>query len=270
MRGDEERGKGPDVGGDSSENEAGTEGVMRGDEERGKGPDLTGIPCKHGICAILKQRLDPVDFVHEYYTIDTYLEAYEHPIYPISCEALWEESLYIPPLPPNFGRRTRRGKRQSKRRMGSDEVNNSKEGHNSKSCPQNSSKGTKSTTRKTIKGQSSNKSRSDTFSTNTDGVEISPPRQVHIDVQNEVDGIATQQSQVINEPWLGPDPVPQFQGPTMHQQLHMGTPSPQPSFQPRVQIRAPPPSAFGVGHFTIRSTKQAEAGRTVFVQGGKN
>ncbi|KAL8536518.1 hypothetical protein ACS0TY_011930 [Phlomoides rotata] len=50
---------------------------------------LTGIPCKHGICAILKQRLDPFDFVHEYYTIDTYLEAYEHPIYPISCEALW-------------------------------------------------------------------------------------------------------------------------------------------------------------------------------------
>ncbi|KAL8547074.1 hypothetical protein ACS0TY_006702 [Phlomoides rotata] len=138
-----------------------------------------------------------------------------------SCEALWEESLYIPPLPPNFGRRTRRGRRQSKRRLGSDEVNNSKgvkvrkattgnkmkrqqnsihcricraEGHNSKSCPQNSSKGTKSTTRKTTKGQSSNKSRSDTFSTNTDGVEIAPPRQVHIDVQNEVDGIATQQS----------------------------------------------------------------------------
>ncbi|KAL8462334.1 hypothetical protein ACS0TY_032585 [Phlomoides rotata] len=202
---------------------------------------LIGIPCKHGIYAILKQKLDPIDFVHEYYTDDTYLEAYDHPIYHISCEALWGDTLYIPPLPPTFGTRTRRGRRTCRA-----------EGYNSITCPQKQNED--NPTRTTGKNASKGTSRSETFSTNTDGVEIAPPRQNPVDETIEVGGIATQQSQVINETCLGPDPIPQFQGPRMHQQLHMGTLSPQPSFQSRVQIRAPPSSAFGVGHFTSMST----------------
>ncbi|KAL8539773.1 hypothetical protein ACS0TY_001396 [Phlomoides rotata] len=36
------------------------------------------------------------------------------------------DTLYIPPLPPTFGTRTRRGRRQTKRRLGADEVKKSK------------------------------------------------------------------------------------------------------------------------------------------------
>ncbi|KAL8520908.1 hypothetical protein ACS0TY_011456 [Phlomoides rotata] len=54
---------------------------------------LTGLPCKHGVCAILKQKLDPIDFVHEFYTIETYKKAYEEPILGISYDALWGDTL---------------------------------------------------------------------------------------------------------------------------------------------------------------------------------
>ncbi|KAL8506537.1 hypothetical protein ACS0TY_017430 [Phlomoides rotata] len=71
---------------------------------------LTGIPSTHVICALLKQNLDPVAYVHDCYTIHSYLKAYELPIFGISHDLLWRDSLYIPPLPPNFGRRgTREG-----------------------------------------------------------------------------------------------------------------------------------------------------------------
>ncbi|KAL8555977.1 hypothetical protein ACS0TY_003696 [Phlomoides rotata] len=61
---------------------------------------LSGIPCTHALCAILGESLDPEDFVHEYYSVDKYKESYRYPIYGISYEALWGETLYIPPLPP--------------------------------------------------------------------------------------------------------------------------------------------------------------------------
>ncbi|KAL8524596.1 hypothetical protein ACS0TY_014266 [Phlomoides rotata] len=89
---------------------------------------LTGIPCIHAVCAILKQNLDPVDFVHDLYSVETYLKAYEHPILGISYEVLWADSLYIPPLPPNFGTKPRRGRKATNRRKESDEKGK-KKGH---------------------------------------------------------------------------------------------------------------------------------------------
>ncbi|KAL8477002.1 hypothetical protein ACS0TY_029342 [Phlomoides rotata] len=77
---------------------------------------LTGIPCTHAICALLKQNLDPVTYVHDCYTVHSYLKAYELPIFGISHDLLWGDSLYIPPLPPNFGRRGTRGRQSTKRR----------------------------------------------------------------------------------------------------------------------------------------------------------
>ncbi|KAL8537357.1 hypothetical protein ACS0TY_012489 [Phlomoides rotata] len=77
---------------------------------------LSGIPCTHALCAILGESLDPEDFVHEYYSVDMYKESYRYPIYGINYEALWGESLYIPPLPPNFGRKPGRGRKVTKRR----------------------------------------------------------------------------------------------------------------------------------------------------------
>ncbi|KAL8547543.1 hypothetical protein ACS0TY_007030 [Phlomoides rotata] len=90
---------------------------------------LSGIPCTHSLCAILSEGLDPDDFVHKFYTVDMYKVAYQYPIYGISYDALWGESLYIPPLPPDFGRKSTKGKRVKKRRREEDEsVNKQKKG----------------------------------------------------------------------------------------------------------------------------------------------
>ncbi|KAL0428524.1 UNVERIFIED_CONTAM: hypothetical protein Slati_3027200, partial [Sesamum latifolium] len=65
---------------------------------------LSGIPCKHECSAIFHQTLMPEDMVHPYYTVVAYKQVYEPAILPISGELLWSETLFIPPLPPNFGR----------------------------------------------------------------------------------------------------------------------------------------------------------------------
>ncbi|KAL0370942.1 UNVERIFIED_CONTAM: hypothetical protein Sangu_0412300 [Sesamum angustifolium] len=65
---------------------------------------LSGIPCKHACCAIYHQKQDPIDYVADCYSVDTYRKVYEPAIQPMSHEGLWSESLIIPPLPPNFGR----------------------------------------------------------------------------------------------------------------------------------------------------------------------
>ncbi|KAL8544367.1 hypothetical protein ACS0TY_004780 [Phlomoides rotata] len=82
---------------------------------------LSGIPCTHALCAILSEKKDSVDFVDRVYTVETYKKTYERPILGISYEALWGDSIYIPPLPPNFGRRPTRGRKASKRRLEDDE-----------------------------------------------------------------------------------------------------------------------------------------------------
>ncbi|KAL8511623.1 hypothetical protein ACS0TY_018142 [Phlomoides rotata] len=64
--------------------------------------------------------LDPVAFVDECYSVRKYVKAYELPIYGISHDQLWGDTLYIPPLPPNFGTR---GKITKKRRLEKDEKN---------------------------------------------------------------------------------------------------------------------------------------------------
>ncbi|KAK4403506.1 hypothetical protein Sango_0719200 [Sesamum angolense] len=63
---------------------------------------LSGIPCKHACCAIYHQKQDPIDYVADCYSVDTYRKVYEPAIQPMSHEGLWSESLIIPPLPPNF------------------------------------------------------------------------------------------------------------------------------------------------------------------------
>nr|GMC90758.1 uncharacterized protein LOC109168401 [Ipomoea batatas] len=54
-----------------------------------RGWDLTGIPCSHAVAAIRKQRQSPEDYVHQCYTVDSYLRAYEHAILPIQSSDLW-------------------------------------------------------------------------------------------------------------------------------------------------------------------------------------
>lgn len=80
---------------------------------------LSGIPCKHAISAIYNQGHMPHDYVDSFYTVDCYKKIYEHAILGVNGQGLWTESLYIPPLPPNFGRGV--GRPTSARRREADE-----------------------------------------------------------------------------------------------------------------------------------------------------
>ncbi|GER44656.1 mutator transposable element-related protein [Striga asiatica] len=87
--------------------------------------DLTEIPCKHACSELLAQGHQLVDFVDECYSCETYANVYEVAINPISGPNLWDRTGYIPPLPPNFGKR-KRGRPVRERRMGA--------GHNQRTC----------------------------------------------------------------------------------------------------------------------------------------
>ena len=45
--------------------------------------DITGIPCKHGIRCILRERQDIDLYVHEAYNIKSYLQTYDVVMHPI-------------------------------------------------------------------------------------------------------------------------------------------------------------------------------------------
>jgi len=45
--------------------------------------DISGIPCKHAIICILKERLYPEAFVHETFSINKYRLAYGVAIHPV-------------------------------------------------------------------------------------------------------------------------------------------------------------------------------------------
>ncbi|KAL0334092.1 UNVERIFIED_CONTAM: hypothetical protein Sangu_1565400, partial [Sesamum angustifolium] len=64
----------------------------------------------------------PEDYVHDYYTVDMYKKAYAPMIMRTSGEILWEQSLFIPPLPPDFGRGP--GRPSNARRREPDEATN--------------------------------------------------------------------------------------------------------------------------------------------------
>lgn len=81
--------------------------------------ELTGVPCRHGMSAICCQGLNPEDFVHQCYFVETYLSVYEPAIQPVNGPKLWAKTGFIPPIPPNFGRSV--GKPSRARRLEPDE-----------------------------------------------------------------------------------------------------------------------------------------------------
>nr|GMD14482.1 uncharacterized protein LOC109174707 [Ipomoea batatas] len=76
--------------------------------------DLTGIPCSHAIAAIRKQRESPEDYVHNCYTVEAYLRAYEPAIQPILSSVLWPKSNLPDPLPPKYKAQPGRPKKKRK------------------------------------------------------------------------------------------------------------------------------------------------------------
>ncbi|KAF7823581.1 uncharacterized protein G2W53_021725 [Senna tora] len=77
--------------------------------------DLTGIPCVHAIAAIGWNNLKPEDFVHPYYTKETYLRVYEPYVKPANGVAMWPQAGGDPVMPPPLKRPPGRPKKQRKK-----------------------------------------------------------------------------------------------------------------------------------------------------------
>jgi len=76
--------------------------------------DISGIPCKHGIRCILRERQDINSYVHESYTIKSFLQTYDVIMHPIKYPIFWKEMECpkLRPLPVQF----KRSRPPSKRR----------------------------------------------------------------------------------------------------------------------------------------------------------
>lgn len=91
--------------------------------------DASGISCKHAISAICSQGEDVEDYVHKCYSVEVYNHVYSHSVPPMNGEELWKKTGYIPPLPPNFGKRkTGRPKKKRRQGAGEQEENNQRDG----------------------------------------------------------------------------------------------------------------------------------------------
>ncbi|XP_027088749.2 uncharacterized protein [Coffea arabica] len=62
--------------------------------------DLNGIPCAHAIVAICDTGEESQKFVHDCYSKEAYMRAYEPMINPMNAEQMWKNSDMLPVLPP--------------------------------------------------------------------------------------------------------------------------------------------------------------------------
>ena len=106
--------------------------------------DIIGIPCKHGIRCILRERHDIELYVHEAYTISSYLKTYDVMMHPIKDPVFWKQrqcpQLSPPPVglargrPPNERRRDKTEQRRKFTRSNTLRWSTCKQfGHNSRS-----------------------------------------------------------------------------------------------------------------------------------------
>ncbi|XP_058217317.1 uncharacterized protein LOC131328386 [Rhododendron vialii] len=81
--------------------------------------DVCGIPCSHGMAAIITDKSKPEDFVHECFHVATFAKTYEPMIKPIPDASMWVHTDFSPLIPPPF--RARSGRPTKERRRGHDE-----------------------------------------------------------------------------------------------------------------------------------------------------
>ncbi|XP_058214249.1 uncharacterized protein LOC131325810 [Rhododendron vialii] len=117
--------------------------------------DVCGIPCQHGMAAIITDKSNPEDFVDECFHISTFAKTYDFTIKPIPDQTMWVRKDLDPIEPPLF--RVKSGRPRKNRRKGPDEPKNpiggpskgvkkyytclkcricKQLGHNSRTCPQ--------------------------------------------------------------------------------------------------------------------------------------
>ncbi|XP_058217368.1 uncharacterized protein LOC131328440 [Rhododendron vialii] len=113
--------------------------------------DVSGIPCSHGMAAIIEDKSDPLDFVHECFHISTVANIYNFIIKPLPDQTMWIHTPFNPIGPPPL--RKKSGRPKKNRRKGDDEPNKpngdvrryyttlkcrvcKQPRHNAKTCPQ--------------------------------------------------------------------------------------------------------------------------------------
>ncbi|XP_057779416.1 uncharacterized protein LOC130997994 [Salvia miltiorrhiza] len=74
--------------------------------------DLTGIPCIHAVSALHWMGRDPVEMVHDYYSVSRFLKAYESGLVPIRGESMWPEVEGFKVKPPAVRRMPGRPKKK--------------------------------------------------------------------------------------------------------------------------------------------------------------
>ncbi|KAL2902276.1 Zinc finger CCHC domain-containing protein 12 [Bienertia sinuspersici] len=128
---------------------------------------LTGIPCKHGMRAILYSNLDPLKFVHEWYSVKRYKMAYGNGIRPIPDREQWAATEVPSIQPPLMKRRV--GRPVKNRRRGEEEQRKGKRsstlkcskcgefGHNCLTCARGQTKKAKSKGKEKSKGKTKDK-----------------------------------------------------------------------------------------------------------------
>ncbi|KAL8529145.1 hypothetical protein ACS0TY_006561 [Phlomoides rotata] len=76
---------------------------------------LTGSPCIHACIAIHFMHHDPTNYVHRYYTVDKYEQAYAYGIQPLNGKIMWPFSDGEPIKPPPYRKMPGRPKKMRKR-----------------------------------------------------------------------------------------------------------------------------------------------------------
>ena len=76
--------------------------------------DMCGVPCNHGVSAINKAKLQPKDFVHDFFKKPMYKAAYSPIVFPVPGPDLWPKTRTPDIEPPVF--KEKPGNKETKRR----------------------------------------------------------------------------------------------------------------------------------------------------------
>ncbi|KAH7845605.1 hypothetical protein Vadar_004008 [Vaccinium darrowii] len=77
--------------------------------------DLTGIPCSHALAVFRESKKKVQDIVHDYYQKQTYINTYNHVIYPMNGMDMWEKMDKPPIQPPHYTKKSGRPKKCRRR-----------------------------------------------------------------------------------------------------------------------------------------------------------